>query len=35
MSGAELLEHVDDLARTLRETEAQILLAARQHAVPQ
>ena len=33
MSGAELLEHVDDLARTLRETEAKILLAARQHAI--
>ncbi len=33
MSGAELLEHVDDLARTQRETEAKILLAARQHAI--
>ena len=33
MSGAELLAHVDDLARTLRETEARILLAARQHAI--
>ncbi len=33
MSGGELLEHVDDLARTQRETEAKILLAARQHAI--
>ena len=33
MSGAELLEHVDGLARTLRETEAKVLQAARQHAV--
>jgi hypothetical protein len=33
MSGAELLAHVDDLARTLRETEVKILLAARQHAI--
>ncbi len=33
MSGGELLAHVDDLARTLRETEAKILLAACQHAI--
>ncbi len=33
MSGAELLDHVDQLARTQRECEVGILLAARQHAV--
>ena len=33
LSGGELLDHVDELARTLRETDVAILLAARQHAV--
>ena len=33
LSGGELLDHVDELARTQRETEVAILLAARQHAV--
>jgi Domain of unknown function (DUF222) len=33
MSGSELLDHVDALARTQRECEVRILLAARQHAV--
>jgi hypothetical protein len=33
MSGSELLDHVDQLARTQRRCEVQILLAARQHAV--
>src|SRR5688500_7611927 len=33
LSGGELLDHVDGLARVQRETEVKILLAARQHAV--
>jgi Domain of unknown function (DUF222) len=33
LSGAELLDHVDAVARMQRECEVQILLAARQHAV--
>jgi hypothetical protein len=33
MSGAELLDHADVLARTQRRCEAEILLVARQHAV--
>ena len=33
MSGGELLDHVDALARLQRESEVKVLLAARQHAV--
>ena len=33
LSGGELLDHVDELARTQRETEVKILRAALQHAV--
>ncbi len=33
LSDGELLDHVDGLARRQRETEVEILLAARQHAV--